>query len=109
MPAARAARLLFQLPRTSRVYIKIDPTNQWGWSEVLANRTNYLLDLLAWQNTKDATKKPPQNIPKLYVPSFMESVVAAPTGINKDAVVMETEDIQYILDRPRKATPPPPK
>lgn len=101
MPATRAARLMFQLPRTGRVFVKMDPTNQWGWPEVLLNKLNYNTEILAWQNTKDATKKPPKNAPKLYVPEFMANIVGA-AAMTKDAAPKPVKDMKEFLARPRK-------
>ena len=92
---------MFQLPRDSRLFVKLQPTNQWGWQEVLANQTNYLLSVLAWQNTKDAQKKFPQKAPKLFVPDFM--IKAEETrALNRDSVVQDVDDIKALLARPRK-------
>jgi hypothetical protein len=94
--------LLFQLPRTGRVFVAIDATNQWGWLEVLLNKLIYHVEILAWQNTKDATKKPPKNAPKLYVPPFMEAVDRA-RAMTKDAAPKKVEDLKAYLAKPRKA------
>jgi hypothetical protein len=99
---ARAARLMFQLPRQGRLYVKLDGSNQWTWQEVLLNKLIYNVEILAWQNTKDATKKPPQNAPKLFVPEFMESIYGA-RAVSKEAAAQDVDDIKNILSRPRKA------
>lgn len=101
VPAPRAARLMFQLPRTGRVFTILDPTNHWGWLEVLLNKLNYNVEILAWQNTKDAQKKPPKNAPKLYVPEFMQDVLGA-KAMTKDAAPMKVKDMKAYLARPRK-------
>lgn len=92
---------MFQLPRTGRVFVKLDPTNQWGWVEVLLNKLNYNAEILAWQNTKDASKKPPKNAPKLYVPEFMADIVGA-KAMTKDAAPRPVADMKAFLARPRK-------
>lgn len=102
VPADRAARLLFQLPRTSRVFCKLQPANNWGWSEILANKANYLLEVLTWQNTKDAQKKNPRQQPKMFIPEFMQNVEAT-RAINQGAEKHTVDDIKDILNRPRKA------
>lgn len=94
---AKAARLLFQLPRQCRVYAKEVPATQWGWAEILANKTNYLLETLVWMKTKDATKKPPQNRPQLFMPEFMEQ----PQVDNKDTEAHTTDEIRELLAKPR--------
>lgn len=101
MKPARAARLLFQLPRQSRVYCKLHPANQWGWQEIFANKTNYLLEVLAWQKTKDAQKRVPTQAPKLFVPDFMKNMEAT-REINRDSVVQDVDNIKAILARPRR-------
>lgn len=80
----------------------MDPTNQWGWTEVLLNKLNYNAEILAWQNTKDATKKPPQNAPKLFVPDFMQAIEGA-RAMSKDAAPKKVDDLKAYLARPRKA------
>lgn len=96
---ARMARLLFQLPRECRVFAQVAPATQWGWSEILANKANYLLETLAWMKTKDATKKFPQHKPKPFVPDFMPS---SPEGeMNRDVEAHTIDEIREILAKPR--------
>ena len=101
MLPARAARLLFQLPRNCRTFCAIQPANQWGWSEMLANKANYILEVLAWQNTKDGHKKRPTNKPKMFVPDFIKKLERSR---NKDPNVEthDIDDIKNILNKPRK-------
>lgn len=66
------------------------------------NKLNYNVEILAWQNTKDATKKPPQHAPKLYVPDFMQAIEGA-RAMTKDVAVKPVEDMKAFLNRPRKA------
>lgn len=96
----RAARLLFQLPRDCRVYAKVAPASQWGWDQILANKTNYLLELLVWAKTKDAQKKVPVNKPKPFIPDFLEQPPSEGDA-NKDIEVHTTDDIREILAKPR--------
>lgn len=67
----------------------------------MLNKANYLLELLAWQKTKDATKKPPQNVPKPFVPDFMKNVDET-RKINKDSVALDVDEMRDFLNRPRK-------
>jgi len=99
--SARAARLLFQLPQQSRIFKRLQPANQWGWNEVLLNNIGYLLNILAWQNTKDAAKKVPQKAPKQFVPEFMRDMEKE-RAINKDIAVHDIDDIKKMLAKPRK-------
>lgn len=101
VPRQRAARLLFQLPQNCRTFCKIEPANQWGWNEILLNKATYALDILAWQNTQDATKKPPRNVPKPFMPDFMRNVDKT-RAINKDTVLMDVDEMREFLSRPRK-------
>lgn len=96
MPA-RAARLLFQLPSDCRVFSALYPANKWGWSEVLQNKANYLLEVLAWQKANEGVKQSKQTEkPKLFMPDFMKEKV-----VQKDIEIHTTEDIREILNRPR--------
>ena len=65
------------------------------------NKVAYSLDILAWQNTQDATKKPPRNMPKPFMPDFMRNVDKT-RAINKDAVALDVDDMRAFLSRPRK-------
>jgi len=98
---AKAARLLFQLPRECRTYAKLAPASQWGWSEIMANKMVYLLETLVWMKTKDATKKPPQNRPKPFIPDFMAQPKTE-TDPNEAIEAHTTDDIKDILSRPRE-------
>ena len=100
VPNKRAARLLFQLPPNCRVFTKIQPAVQWGWSENLANKMVYLLETLVWMKTKDAQKKMPKNRPRMFRPDFMPPL-SEPGEIAKDATVHDTDDIAEILARKR--------
>lgn len=92
--------MLFQLPRECRVYAKLAPASQWGWNEILANKTNYLLETLIWMKTKDAYKKPPQNRPKQFTPEFMDQPnIGEP--VDKDTEAHTPDEIRDILARPR--------
>ncbi len=95
----KAARLLFQLPSTCRVFIKLQPAVQWGWNEILANRTNYLLEMLVWIKTKDAQKRGyKRNRPKPFVPDFMRTNETASSGAEAHTV----DDVRQILELPRE-------
>lgn len=69
---------------------------------MLLNKLNYNVEILAWQNTKDAQKKPPKNAPKLYVPEFMKDILGA-AAMTKDAAPKPVADMKAYLARPRKA------
>ena len=102
MKPARAARLLFQLPRESRVFISIQPANQWGFSEIFANRTNFLLETLLWQNSYDPKKKVEHKSkkPKPFVPDFLKQL-SKTSAINDGSEKHTTDDIRSILLKPR--------
>lgn len=65
------------------------------------NKVAYSLDILAWQNTQDAAKKPPRNMPKPFMPDFMRNVDKT-RAINKDTVALDVDDMRAFLSRPRK-------
>ncbi len=65
------------------------------------NQMLYLLNILAWQNTKDAAKKIPQKAPKQFVPEFMRDLQKE-RAINKDIAVHDLDDIKAILAKKRK-------
>lgn len=95
MDPPRAARLMFQLPRSCRTFTVIHPALQWGWSEILTNKMVYLLDVLVWQNTRDSHKKFPRNKPKPFVPDFMGG------DISKDTEAHTVDEVRDILAKPR--------
>ena len=72
----------------------MEPSNEWGWGEILANKTNHLLEVLIWSKTKDAMRENPLNYPKPFVPPFMENK-------RKDQVAMPIEDLEAYLTKPR--------
>lgn len=88
---------MFQLPSGCRVFTAIYPANQWGWQEVLQNKTNYLLEVLAWQNANEGVKQTKQTEkPKLFMPEFMRTEPK-----NKEIETHDTDDIRAILAQPR--------
>ena len=101
MEAARAARLLFQLPTESRLVRIIHPTNNWDWTHILLNRIGYWVEVLAWQKTKDGQKKTPRNAPKLFTPPFMRSE-GEREAMNSENETHTVDDIKAILEKPRK-------
>ena len=84
------------------MYGAIAPETQWGWSEVFANKTNHLLELLLWQNAYDAKKKAEWKAkrPKAFVPDFMKKP-EPPSPINKGSEAHITDEIRNILAQPR--------
>lgn len=50
--------------------------------------------------TKDATKKPPQNRPKPYIPDFMPQQ-NSDDQVGEGAEIHTTDDIKEILNKPR--------
>ena len=96
--------MLFQLPRECRVYAAITPAAQWGWMETLTNKSNYLLELLAWQNATPNTKakraRHMRDKPHLFVPPFLRELLPQ-SEINKGSVKRTVDDIKSILALPR--------
>lgn len=102
----KAARMLFQLPRESRVYRKIQPATEWGYGEIFMNKMVYLLETLVWQNSTPSKKgdqaKHKAQKPVQFIPDFMKKTVNAKEGIAKDTVAAPVDEIKAILARPRK-------
>lgn len=69
----------------------------------MANRTNYLLELLVWQNGYNPKKKAEHMAmkPKPFVPEFMVDRTKK-TEANKDIEAHTVDDIRAILARPRR-------
>jgi hypothetical protein len=80
-----------------RVFTALEPANQWSWQEVLANKANYLLEILAWQNANEGVKQSKQTAkPEPFTPDFMKPNTAA-----ADAEQHTVDDIKAILAAPR--------
>lgn len=60
----------------------------------------YLLNVIAWQSTKDAQKKHPLNAPKPFVPEFMRDLQLE-QQMNKDIEAHDVDDIKLILAKKR--------
>lgn len=65
------------------------------------NKAIFILEVLAWQNTKDAQRKAPRKQPKMYIPEFMRNMEET-RAINRDSVAQDVDDIKAILAKPRK-------
>ena len=92
----RASRLLFQLPKKSRFMRLLQPANNWDWNEVLLNNISYYLQILAWQNTKDAQEEGGgRNAPTIYLPDFMKDA-------EDNTESMDIDELKAFLARERK-------
>jgi hypothetical protein len=91
---------MFQLPTKSRLFRALEPSNNWDWQEMLLNKATYLLEVLAWQQTKDAQKGRRSTAPKMYTPDFMKQ--AAKKNLDPDQALYTTDQIKDILAKPRK-------
>ena len=80
---------------------KLYPTNEWSWNEVLLNRIEYALRVLAWQNSSDAQSKNPKYYPKQYDPPFMPKPEKPKK--NSEEEVMDIDDLKAFLSRPRES------
>lgn len=69
---------------------------------MFANRTNYLLEMLLWQNAYDPKKKARHqaNKPKPFIPPFLKPPKDE-TGINKGVQTHTVDDIKSLLALPR--------
>lgn len=95
---------MFQLPRECRVFKAVNPAVQWGWLENFANQTNYLLEMLVWQNATPPTKAKlaahKRLKPKPFVPDFLKPEVEA-SELNNGSEKHTVDDIRNILSMPR--------
>lgn len=85
------------------MFAAINPAAQWGWAEMFANKTNYLLELKLWQDTpvkKGERAAHNRRKPKPYVPDFMKAEQPQ-SDINKDSDKHTISDIKSILAQPR--------
>lgn len=98
--------MLYQLPRTSRVFKKIEPATEWGYEEIFLNKVVHLLETIVWQNSTP-TKKAEQakhkaQKPELFTPEFMKKHnTPADVGIKKDTVATDVDTVKELLARPR--------
>lgn len=99
----RAARLLWQLPRDCRVFKRIQPATEWGYSDIFQNKMVYLLETLVWQKSYDPKKKAAHMAakPKLFVPEFMQKAMGS-DGIKRDTVSLDVDEVKDLLAKPRK-------
>lgn len=75
----------------------MSPANQWGWAEVLANKTNYLLEILIWQNANMGKKKSKQTKkPEPFIPDFMDKPKKG--GISEGVEAHSVDQIKAMLD-----------
>lgn len=79
--------------------LKLSPSNEWGWSELILNKIEYYLQILAWQNTEDAHKKHPSNQPELWLPEFIPKPAK---NHNSEEMAMDIDDLKAFLSRPRE-------
>ncbi len=71
---------------------------------MFANKTNYLLELLLWQNSYDPKKKSQHNAnkPRPFLPEFMKNHEKPETSkLNKDSQAMSIDDVKSWLSNPR--------
>lgn len=78
---------------------KLAPVNEWSWNEILLNRIEYAVRILAWQNSADAHEKTPKNFPEQFRPSF----IPEPPKPKKrsEGVAMDLDELKAFLKRPR--------
>lgn len=97
--------MLFQLPRECRVFAKVQPATQWGWTENLLNKIEFHLATIAWQNatpSKPGAKAHHKTLqPKLFKPDFMPELNAG-NDIKRETMAADVDTIKDLLSRPRK-------
>jgi hypothetical protein len=74
------------------------PSMQWSISDLLLNKAAYFLEVLAWQQSKDATEKPPKNVP-VYVP--LPGCEPEKSKRNPEEEAMDIDDLKAFLSKPR--------
>jgi hypothetical protein len=90
---------MFMLPEQSRVKLKMQPANTWGWNELLLNRMSYLLEVLTWQNTEDAAQGRTEKAPMPFTPPFYNDIPKQ--SLDPDQQTMDIDDLKAFLERPR--------
>lgn len=72
-------------------------------SDLLLNKAAYFLEVLAWQNSKDASEKPPKNVPIYHqLPGMEEQKKKKEEDPNKE-IAMDIDDLKAFLSRPRES------
>lgn len=79
---------------------KLAPANEWSWNEVLLNKIEYALRVLAWQNSADASSKQPKYYPEQWMPPFMPK--KPKPKANPEEESMDIDDLKAFLSRPRE-------
>lgn len=69
-------------------------------SDMLLNKATYFLEVLAWQQSKDATEKPPKNVP---VYKQLPGIEEEKPKHNPEEEAMSVEDLKAFLSRPRES------
>lgn len=80
---------------------KLVPANEWSWNEILLNKIDYGLKILAWQNSADAAEKHPKHYPEIWLPPFMPRPQKPKK--NPEQQAMSVDDIKAYLSRPRES------
>lgn len=89
------------MPDESRLKRKLSPANEWSWNEILLNKIEYCLRILAWQNSKDAQEKNPKHYPDLFLPSFIPKPEKPKHNPEEEA--MSIDELKEFLSRPRES------
>lgn len=64
---------------------------------MLLNKMAYFLNVLAWQNSEDASKRPPRNTPEFKPLPGMEEKKKR----NPEEQAMDIDDLKAFLSKPR--------
>lgn len=88
---------MYQLPSESRTMRKLNPSNEWGWKELLLNNIWNQTRTLSWQLGSDGKSAPPEP----FLPSFMPKPSKPKSEASKDTVAMDVADIRAFLNKPR--------
>lgn len=92
---AHAGALIKCLPAESSVARAIDPDSEWTLDRMLTASGVDALRWLVWAKSKDASKKPPRNMPK---PIMRPGV----KGYGEQAVSRDVDEVKRLLALPRR-------
>lgn len=93
---AHAGALIKCLPGESAVARAIDPDSEWTLDRMLTASGVDALRWLVWAKSKDASKKPPRNMPK---PIMRPGV----KGYGEQSEARDVDEVKRLLALPRRA------
>ena len=94
-----AGALIKCLPRESALYRAMNPDHEWTLETMLSAAEVDALRVLVWSKSKDASRKPPRNMPK---PIPRPGV----SGYGQEPVAKEVDEVKRLLSLPRAPMKP---